>query len=111
MKLKFLSALAVMVVVALPVSARAPTAVLEDGYEVEASSLTLPSFTGGMLSIGCPSCASQRFTLNSDALFYIGQQPVTFAELKAHIAANPAKAVLVVTPRGGSVVTRIKAQR
>lgn len=111
MKFKFLSALAVMLVVALPAGARAPVAVLEDGREVEGSFISLPTSLGGLLSISCPACLSQRFTLSRDALFYVGEQEVTLADLKAYLVANPAKAVLVVSPRGAAVVTRIKAQR
>jgi hypothetical protein len=109
MKTRILSALALMLVVALPASARNPHPVLEDGYEVEASFVSMPSSTGGLLSWGCKSCAAQRFQLASDARFYVGKQEVSFAEFKTYLAANPEKAVTIVTSRALNAVTRIKA--
>ena len=111
MKSRILSAFAVMLVVALPAAARAPVAVLEDGHEVEASFITLPTVVGGPVSVACPSCLSRIFSMSNDVRFYVGQQEVTLADLRAYLAANPAKAVLIVSPRGESVITRIKAQR
>jgi hypothetical protein len=111
MKSRILSAIVVMLVVALPAAARAPIAVLEDGREVDASFITLPTVLGGPLSVGCPACLSNAYVLSTDARFYVGQQEVTLADLKAYLVANPEKAVLLVSPRGENVVTRIKAQR
>lgn len=111
MKSRILSALAVMLVVALPAAARAPIAVLEDGREVDASFITLPSATGGLLAVGCPSCPGKRYRLASEATFFIGKEQVTLGDLRAYLASNPEKAVLLVSPRGEEVVTQIKAQR
>ncbi len=110
MKPRILFTLAVMLVMALPAGAR-PGAVLEDGHEVEGSFISLPASLAGQLSFGCPACAQQRFSLSRDVQFFIGEREVTLAELKLHLTAYPAKAVLIVVPRASKVVSRISAQR
>lgn len=110
MKSSYLYAIAAMLVVALPAGAARPmNTVTEDGHELDATMLTLPSTASGTLSIqGCTACKRQTMTLSSDARFYVGKQEVTFAALKDLLATYPKSSVLVVTPVGKNVVTRIK---
>jgi hypothetical protein len=110
MKSNFLYAIAAMLVVALPASAARPIhTVTEDGHEIVATMLTLPSSASGTLSIlGCTACQRQTMTLSADARFYVGKSEVTYATLKDMLATYPKSSVLVVTPVGKNVVTRIK---
>jgi hypothetical protein len=110
MKSNYLYAIAATLVVALPaVGARPIHTVTEDGHELDASMLTLPSSASGTLSIqGCTACPRQTMTLSSDVRFYVGKQEVTLAVLKDLLATYPKSSVLVVTPVGSNVVTRIR---
>lgn len=109
MKSSYLYAIAAMLVVALPAGARPMNTVTQDGHELVATMLTLPSSASGTLSIqGCTACERQTMTLSSDARFYVGKQEVTYAMLKELLATYPNSSVLVVTPVGKNVVTRIK---
>jgi hypothetical protein len=109
MKSSFLHAIAALLVLASTAEARPLHTISEQGHEILASMLTLPSTASGTLSIqGCTACERQSMTLSSDARFYIGKTEVTFGELKAVLAAYPKSPVLVVTPVGKNVVTRIK---
>ena len=110
MKPNLFSVIALMLVVALPVAARAPKTVLEDGREVSAEMIRLPSSMEGTLDIqGCSTCKRLTFTLSHDVQFFIGNQLVSLADLKRHFAAHPSSFVLVVSPLSQNVVTRIKA--
>jgi hypothetical protein len=109
MKSNFLHLIAALLVVALPAASRPLNTITEDGHEILASMLTLPSAAGGTLSIqGCTACTRQTMTLSPSARFYVGRQEVTFGELKNLLEVNPKSAVLVVTTVGTTVVTRIK---
>jgi hypothetical protein len=92
--------------------ARPPKAVLEDGREASASMLTLPSANDGSLTIqGCTACKLVTLKLGSAAEFYIGNQEVAFADFKRHVLANPKSNVLIVSPAGQPVVSRIRASQ
>jgi hypothetical protein len=109
MKSSFFVSIAAVLVFALPAAARPLFTVTEDGHEIVASMLTLPSAAGGTLAIqGCTACTRQVMTLSPDARFFVGKNEVTFGELKNLLATYPKSSVLVVTPVGKTVVTRIK---
>jgi hypothetical protein len=110
MKSNFFYTIAAMLVVALPAGAARPIHTMtEDSHELVATMLSLPSTASGTLSIlGCTACERQTMTLSADARFYVGKQEVTYAMLKELLAAYPKSSVLVVTPVGKNVVTRIK---
>ena len=109
MNSNFLYAIAAMLLIALPAGARPMNTVTEDGHELVATMLTLPSTASGTLSIqGCTACQRQTMTLSSDTRFYVGKEEVTYATLKELLATYPKSSVLVVTPVGKNVVTRIK---
>lgn len=101
--------LAAMLVVAVPADSRPLNTIKENGHELEASMLSLPSTVGGTLAIqGCTACKRQTMTLSPDARFYVGRGEVSYDALRNFIATYPKSAVLVVTPAGKNVVTRIK---
>jgi hypothetical protein len=109
MKSRILLAIAAMLVVALPAAARPLHTITENGLEVVASMLRLPSSVGGTVTIqGCTACKAENLTLGADARFYVGKQEVAYAALKDLLESNPKSAVLVVTPVGKNVITRIK---
>lgn len=95
---------------AITAHARPQHAVLEDGRELIASMITLPSASDGTVAIqGCTDCKRLTFTLSRTAQFFVGRQEVTFADLKRHLRDNPKSSVLVVSPINQPVVTRISA--
>ena len=84
--------------------------VLEDGREVTPEMLTLPSTADGTLAIqGCSTCKRESLRIARTARFYVGRTEVTFAELGRHLRSRPNSSVLVVSPIGQNIVTRIKA--
>ena len=109
MKTSLFTAIALLVAIALPASARPPHAVTEDGHEFVASMFTLPSSTGSNFSVlPCTACSRQTFSLKAETQFIIGKSVVTLAEFRSALAEHPRAAVLIVTPVGTNVVTRIK---
>jgi hypothetical protein len=86
--------------------------VLEDGREVEAGTLTLPTQSSGTLEFrGCTVCATIALGLDLETRFYIGRREVSLGELRSYVNAHPSAAVLIVTPRTrNNVVSRIVAQ-
>lgn len=111
MKSNYLAALALTFAMLLPIGAGAAGfRVLEDGREVAASMLTLPSLPDGQLAIqGCGSCKRLTFQIARTARFYVGKQEVSFADLKRHLSTNPNGSVMVVSPIRQNIVTRIQA--
>lgn len=86
-----------------------PPRVLEDAREVLPSMLTLPSIADGTVSIqGCSTCKRINLSLARDARFFVGRTEVTFVEMQAQLRRDPKASVLVVSPRGQNIVTRIK---
>lgn len=109
MKSSILHAIAAMLLLVVPAGARPLGTITEDGRELVASMLTLPSTAIGTLSIlGCTACERQTLTLNANTRFYVGPNEVDYSLLRDLVASNPKSAVLVVTPVGTNVVTRIK---
>lgn len=109
MKSRILLAIAAMLVVALPSGARPLATITENGYEIVASMLTLPSADSGTLSIqGCTACTRQVLTLSPNTRFFAGQTEITYAALKDLVEKYPNSSMLVVTPVGTTVVSRIK---
>lgn len=108
MKNTILITAALLLMSAIPAHARPQHAVLEDGRELNASMITLPS-DGTVAIQGCTDCKRLSFTLSRTAQFFIGKQEVTLADLKRHLRDNPKSAVLVVSPINQPVVTRISA--
>lgn len=110
MKATFFTAIAATLLLALPAGARPTFEVLEDGREVAASMITLPSVAGGTLEVlGCTACKRLTFKMAAQVQFFIGKQEVTMGEFKRHLASYPSEAVLVVSPRAQMVVTRLTA--
>lgn len=103
--------LALALILALPVSGVArESRVLEDAREVSPSMLTLPSTLDGTLAIqGCGSCQRISLKLARTARFFVGRTEVTYLDLQRHLRTFPQNAVLVVSPIGQKVVTRIQA--
>lgn len=82
---------------------------VEDGHEVNASALRLPSSLSGMLDIkNCNECPNIAIELTAESQLIIGNNTVTLDELRRFLDANPSAPVLVVTPIGKNVVSRIK---
>lgn len=82
---------------------------VEDGQEINASAVRLPSAIGGNLTIkNCTECPTFSLQLSADSQLLIGGAVVTLTELRQFLAANPSAPVLVVTPRGKDVVSRVK---
>lgn len=83
--------------------------VVEDGQEINASAVRLPSAIGGSLTIkNCTDCPTFSLALKAESQMLIGGASVTLEELRQFLAANPSAPVLVVTPRGKNEVSRIK---
>jgi hypothetical protein len=103
--------LALALMLSLPLMSNAGgVRVLEDGHEVEARMVTFPSLADGMLSIqGCGACKLQTFKIAHDAQFFVGDIEVTYIDLQRHLRAHPTVALLVVSPKGQLIVTRIRA--
>jgi len=110
MKHIIVTAAALVLMSSLIAQARPAHAVIEDGREVTAAMLTLPSAVDGTVAIqGCTACKRVTLTLSRTAQFFIGRQEVTFADLKRHLRDNPNSNVLVVSPINQPVVSRISA--
>jgi len=110
MKATFLTAIAATLFLALPAGARPTYEVIEDGREVAASMITLPTVAGGMLDVlGCTGCKRLTFKMAPQVQFFIGRQEVTLPEFKRHLESYPSEAVLLVSPRAQMVVTRLTA--
>lgn len=110
MKSVFNSIVIAMLSLAPLSSNAAPPRVLEDAREVSPAMLTLPSALGGTVAIqGCSTCKRITLTLANTARFYIGRTEVNFVDLQRQLRQNPNGAVLVVSPKGQNIVTRIKA--
>jgi hypothetical protein len=111
MKSNYLAALALTFAMLLPIGASAGGfRVLEDGREVAASMLTLPTLPDGQLAIqGCGNCKRLTLTIARTARFYIGATEVSFADLKRHLASNPEVSITVVSPIRQNIVTSIRA--
>ena len=111
MKSRYLAALALTFAMLLPIAGSAGgLRVLEDGREVTAAMLTLPSLPDGQLSIqGCGNCKRLTFTIARTARFYVGTTEVSFADLKRHLANRPDSSITVVSPIRQSIVTSIRA--
>jgi hypothetical protein len=97
----------------LPVSGNAAanrSKVLEDGREVTPSMLTLPTLADGVLAIqGCSSCKRISLQFARTTRFYIAKTEVGYPDLQRHLRAHPNVSVLVVSPKGQKIVTRIVA--
>jgi len=110
MKHTVITATAVLLLSAFAALARPPHAVLEDGREVTAAMLTLPSALDGTVALqGCGACKRLTLTLSRNVQFFIGKQEVSFADLKRHLRDQPKSSVLVVSPINQNVVSRISA--
>jgi hypothetical protein len=83
--------------------------VLENGIEAWARAISLPSQAEGRLQFqSCPTCKPVILEINGETQFFVGKQPVSYADLKAELAAKPNAAVLIVTPKSQTVVSRIE---
>jgi hypothetical protein len=103
--------LALSLLLALPLGslAREPR-VLEDAREVTPAMLTLPSTLDGTVAIqGCGSCKRLTFSMARTVRFFVGRTEVTLADLQRQLRSNPDGAVLVVSPIGQNIITRISA--
>ena len=102
-------ALALLLALPLVSQAREPR-VLEDAREVTPAMLTLPSTLDGIVAIqGCGSCKRLTFALAPNVRFYVGRTEVTFADLQRQLRTYPTISVLVVSPIGQKIITRISA--
>jgi hypothetical protein len=102
-------AVAALLLASLSANAAAPR-VLEDAREVRPAMLTLPSTADGTLAIqGCSTCKRLSLRLARTARFYVGRTEVSFAELGRQLRARPNASVLIVSPIGQNIVTRIQA--
>jgi hypothetical protein len=109
MKASILTALLLAALLPLAASA-APPRVLEDGREVAPSMLTLPSTPDGIVAIqGCSACKRFSLRIARNAQFFVGRTEVTFADLQRYLRSYPETSVLVVSPIGQTIVTRIRA--
>jgi hypothetical protein len=83
--------------------------VLENGIEAWASAIVLPSQSLGTLEFkSCRTCKLHTLEIDRDTEFFVGDREVSFAELKQQFAAKPNAAVLIVTPKSKTVVSRIQ---
>src|SRR5262245_24887839 len=103
-------AAAALLLASLSVSAATKPRVLEDAREVKPSMLTLPLTADGPLSIqGCSTCKRLSLRLAPNARFFVGRTEVTFQDLQRQLRNRPNASVLVVSPIGQNIVTRISA--
>jgi hypothetical protein len=88
----------------LPALAELPP--LGTAQELEARTLTLPTGNGGTVTMQvCASCPTFRFQTTAATQYFIGNQPVGLAELRAAFAAKPeALVMLEITADRRSVV-------
>jgi hypothetical protein len=103
--------LALALILALPLGSQArEPRVLEDAREVTPAMLTLPSTLDGTVAIqGCGKCKRLTFSMARTVRFFVGRTEVTFADLQRQLRANPGTSVLVVSPIGQNIITRISA--
>ena len=111
MKSVITASIALLLVTVLPASARPPIAAVEEGHELEATMVTLPSTADGTVSVqGCSACKQSIYTLGRESRFYIAQREVTFGEFKRYLESKPAAAVFLANTPKLNVVTRLVAQ-
>ena len=102
---------ALMVTLALPLVAGAarPWQVLEDSFEVSASSVRLPDQRSGALSVlDCDGCRTGRFGLADDAVFSVAGQWVTYAEFLAAFRGGRYRSVYFDLRRESGEVSRVR---
>jgi hypothetical protein len=84
--------------------------VLEEGHELAAEALQLPTSLNGGLGIhACSTCPNRSMQLSVDTRLMIGSTEVSLATLRDFLNANPSAMVLVVNATGKNVVLRIVA--
>jgi hypothetical protein len=110
MKFALLTSIAVLMLAAVPASAKPPSGAVEDSRELEPSMISLPSALGGTVSVGCNGCARITYTMNADIRFYAHNVEVNFADFKRYVGSHPDSAVLLVTLPNQKVITRFHAQ-
>jgi hypothetical protein len=104
-----IAAAAALLLASFSASAATPR-VLEDAREVRPAMLTLPPTADGTLAIqGCSTCKRLSLRIARTARFYVGRTEVTFADLQRQLRSRPNSSVLVVSPIGENIVTRIQA--
>jgi hypothetical protein len=98
-------------IMALPLGAQAREAkVLEDAREVAPAMLTLPSkLDGGVAIQGCGSCKRLTFQFAREVRFFVARTEVTYGDMQNFLRTHPKNSVLVVSPIGKSIITRISA--
>jgi len=83
---------------------------ITNAVEAVAGMVTLPSVPGGTLVMAvCHECAPQSFTVDTTTEYFIGDKPVTLAELRAAVAAAPGNTLTVSYVIETGVVTQISA--
>jgi len=106
------TAIAMLVVIlALPLVADAarPWKLLEDSFEVSASSIRLPDQRSGALSVlDCDGCRPGRFGLADDAVFSVAGKWVTYAEFLAAFRGGRYRSVYFDLRRESGEVSRVR---
>lgn len=110
MKSAFMTSIALLVLTALPAAAKPPSGRVEDSRELEPAFISMPSVINGTVSVGCPACARETYTMKSDIRFYAAKVEVSFADFKRYIGTHPDSAVLMVTLPSQKIITRFHAQ-
>jgi hypothetical protein len=110
--------LALALVALLPLAARAydpatgphyPDVVTtEQGIETDTQLTQLPSGVPGAVTVNvCVGCKSRTLSVTSATRFFIGQNPVPLADLRARVAAGPKTFLMVYADPKQPVATRI----
>jgi len=110
MKSAFMASIALLLLAAMPASAKPPSGAVEDSRELEPRMISLPSSLAGTVSINCTECTRETYTMNSDVRFYAAKLEVSFADFKRYIGTHPDSAVLLVTLPNQKIITRFHAQ-
>jgi len=110
MKSALMTSIALLMLAATPASAKPPSGAVEDSRELEPSFITLPARLDGSVSVGCPACARDTYTMRADVRFYANDVEVSFAEFKSYISMHPSSAVLLVSAPNQKIITRFHAQ-
>ena len=104
-------AMVLVAALALPVVAHAarPWKVLEDSYELSASSVRLPDQSSGALSVvDCDGCRTGRFGLADDAVFSVAGKAVSYTELLAAFRGGRYRSVYFDLRRESGEVSRVR---
>lgn len=90
----------------MPLGAAAKIVTVEQAIEASTDTVVLPASAQGTLDLTCPSCRTHSYRVTDTTGYFVGDTPVTLAQLKAFILGGHYFMTVFVKP-GASVATRI----